>query len=92
VGWIRRKLMRTTISLIVAAILVGAPAAIAQTTGTPNSGAGVQGMPGNKSGPAGKNSTEQSGRTGQDQSKVPGMSGNKSGPPAQKPSKNQQGE
>ena len=86
--------MRTTISLIVAAILIGVPAAIAQTTGTPNSGAGVQGMPGNKSGPAtnGKSSTEQSGGTGQDQSKVPGMTGNKSGPPAQKPSKNQQGE
>jgi hypothetical protein len=29
--------MRTTILLIVAATLVGAPAAIAQTTGTPNS-------------------------------------------------------
>jgi hypothetical protein len=84
--------MRTTISLIVAAILIGVPAAIAQTTGTSNSGAGVQGMPGNKSGPAGKNSTEQSGGTAQDQSKVPGMPGNKSGPPAQKPSKNQQGE
>jgi hypothetical protein len=81
--------MRTTISLIVAAILIGVPAAIAQTTGTC---AGVQGMPGNKSGPAGKNSTEQSGGTAQDQSKVPGMPGNKSGPPAQKPSKNQQGE
>ena len=86
--------MRTTILLIVAATLIGAPAAIAQTTGTPNSGAGVQGMPGNKSGLAanGKNSTEQSGKVGQDQSKVPGMPGNKSGPPAQKPSSNQQGE
>jgi hypothetical protein len=44
--------MRTTISLIVAATLIGVPAAVAQTTGTPNSGAGVQGMPGNKSVPA----------------------------------------
>jgi hypothetical protein len=81
--------MRTTILLIVAATLIGAPAAIAQTTGTPNSGAGVHGMPGNKSGPAvnGKNSNEQSNGVGQDQSKVPGMPGNKSGQPAQKPSK-----
>jgi hypothetical protein len=86
--------MRTTILLIVATTLIGAPAAIAQTTGTPNSAAGVQGMPGNKSGPAAnsKNSTEQSGKVGQDQSKVPGMPGNKSGAPAQKPSRNQQGE
>jgi hypothetical protein len=86
--------MRTTILLIVAATLIGAPAAFAQTTGTPNSGAGVHGMPGNKSGaaPKGQNSTEQSGGVGQDQSKVPGMPGNKSGPPAQKPSRNQQGE
>jgi hypothetical protein len=33
--------MRSMISLIVAATLIGAPAAIAQTIGTPNSGAGV---------------------------------------------------
>jgi hypothetical protein len=62
--------------------------AIAQTNGTPNSGAGVQGMPGNKSGPAvnGKNSGNQSTGTTQEQdtSKIPGMAGNKSGPPAQK--------
>jgi hypothetical protein len=86
--------MRNTISLIVAVTLIGAPAAIAQTTGTPNSGAGVKGMQGNKSGPAvkGNNSDNQSSGTTQDASKVPGMPGNKSGPPAQKPSKNQQGE
>ena len=85
--------MRTTISLIVAATVIGAPAAIAQTTGTPNSGAGVQGMPGNKSGPAvnGKNSSEQSSGVKQDTSKTPGLPGNKSGPPAQKPSNNEQG-
>jgi hypothetical protein len=85
--------MRTTISLIVAATLIGAPAAIAQTTGTPNSGAGVQGMPGNKSGPAmkGNNSENQSNGTTQDTSKVPGMPGNKSGPPAKKPSNNEEG-
>ena len=43
--------MRIMILLISAATVIGAPAALAQTTGTPNSGAGVQGMPGNKSGP-----------------------------------------
>jgi hypothetical protein len=87
--------MRTMISLIIAVTLIGAPA-VAQTTGTPNSGAGVQGMPGNKSGPAvnGKNSGDQSNGTTQssgtqDTSKIPGMLGNKSGPPAQKPSRNQ---
>lgn len=35
--------MRTMTSLIIAVTLIGASAAIAQTTGTPNSGAGVQG-------------------------------------------------
>jgi hypothetical protein len=84
--------MRTTISLIIAATLIGGPAAFAQTTGAaPNSGAGVKGMPGNKSGPAvnGKNSGDQSSSTTQDTSKIPRMPGNKSGPPAQKPSNNE---
>jgi hypothetical protein len=76
--------MRTTISLIIAVTLIGAPAAIAQTTGTPNSGAGVQGMPGNKSGPATKNSGDQSSGTTQssgtqDTSKIPGMPGKNRG-------------
>jgi hypothetical protein len=83
--------MRTTISLIIAATLMGGPAAFAQTAGAPNSGAGVKGMPGNKSGPAvnGKNSGDQSSSTTQDTSKIPGMPGNKSGPPAQKPANNE---
>jgi hypothetical protein len=83
--------MRTMISLIVALILIGGPTAFAQNTGAPNSGAGVKGMPGNKSGPAvnGKNSGDQSGGTAQNTSKIPGMPGNKSGPPAQKPSTNE---
>jgi len=44
------------------------------------------GIPGNNSGPAvnGKNSSDQSGGTTQDTSKIPGMPGNKSGEPAQK--------
>jgi hypothetical protein len=81
--------MRIMILLIAAATVIGGPAALAQTTGTPNSGAGVQGMPGNKSGPAVKPQTpagEQSSGVSQDQSKVPGLPGNKSGP-AQKPQK-----
>ena len=92
--------MRTITSLIIAVTLIAASAAIAQTTGTPNSGAGVQGMPGNKSGPAanGKNSGDQSNGTTQDQSsgttrdtsKVPGLPGNKSGPPAEKSSTSHQ--
>jgi hypothetical protein len=80
--------MRTTISLIVAATLIGAPAAIAQTTGTPNSGAGVHGMSGNVNG---KNSSDQSSGVKQETSKIPGLPGNESGPPAQKPSNNEQG-
>ena len=82
--------MRIMILLIAAAALIGGPAALAQTTGTPNSGAGVHGMPGNKSGPAVKPQTpagEQSTTSGnKDASKVPGLPGNKSGP-AQKPAK-----
>jgi hypothetical protein len=78
------------ISALAAALLigtvVGGPAALAQTTG--NSGAGVQGMPGNKSGPAvKKNQNEQSTGVSQDQSKVPGLPGNKSGPAPEKPPK-----
>jgi hypothetical protein len=46
--------MRIVILLTVAATVVGGSAAFAQTTGTPNSGAGVQGLPGNKSGSAAK--------------------------------------
>jgi hypothetical protein len=74
-----------------AGILIGCPAASAQSTGAPNSGAGVKGMPGNKSGPAAneKNSGNQSSGTAQDASKIPGMPGNKSGPPAQKPANNE---
>jgi hypothetical protein len=65
---------------------------------SPNSGAGVQGKPGNKNGPpanssetTGANSGTNSsmgnaGTTPQDASKIPGMTGNKSGPPARKPS------
>jgi hypothetical protein len=82
------------ISALAAVLLIGTvaggPAVLAQTTGTPNSGAGVQGLPGNKSGPAAKpeqNPTGQTSGVSQDQSKVPGLPGNKSGPAPEKPSK-----
>ena len=74
------------------------PSGAEQMTG-PNSGAGVPGQPGNKSGPAVKSP---SGTTGagagssqaptndvshpQDASKVPGLPGNKSGPAVKSPS------
>jgi hypothetical protein len=78
------------ISALAAVLLVGtviSGPAFAQTTSTPNSGAGVQGMPGNKSGPAAKpqqNPSGQSSGVNQDPSKVPGLPGNKSGPAPQK--------
>jgi hypothetical protein len=75
-------------AILLIGTVVGGPAALAQTTGTPNSGAGVQGMPGNKSGPAAKkNQNEQSTGVSHDQSKVPGLPGNKSGPAPEKPPK-----
>jgi hypothetical protein len=79
--------MRTMMSLIVVAVIFGGPAALAQTTTAPNSGAGVPGAPGNKSGQAVKPGEQPSG-VRPDQSKVPGMPGNKSGP-AEKPSQDQ---
>jgi hypothetical protein len=63
---------------------------------TQNSGAGVQGMPGNKSGPPAKSDAGTTGAAGnsganpttrqQDSSGIQGMPGNKSGPPARQPS------
>ncbi len=80
--------MRIIISLIAAVLMIGTPAALAETTTAPNSGAGVQGLPGNKSGPAAKPGDQSNVRP--DQSNVPGLPGNKSGP-AQKPPPDQQG-
>jgi hypothetical protein len=73
--------------LLVGAALVG-PAALAQTAGTPNSGAGVPGLPGNKSGPVVKPG-EQSTGVSHDQSKVPGLPGSKSGPAQMSPNRMQ---
>jgi hypothetical protein len=65
-----------------------------QAPSSQNSGAGIQGLPGNKSGPpaqkgtvgsaATKDQTDQS-VTNQDPANVKGLPGNKSGPPAKKP-------
>jgi hypothetical protein len=59
--------------------------------GTPNSGAGVAGQPGNKNGPPAKRpattgSDVKTGTSSQDTSKIPGKPGGKSGPPVQSPS------
>jgi hypothetical protein len=77
-------------AVLLMSTIIGGPGALAQTTGTPNSGAGVQGLPGNKSGPAAKpeqNPSGQSSGVSQDQSKVPGLPGNKSGPAPEKAAK-----
>jgi hypothetical protein len=87
-----KKVHALAAALLIGTVVTG-PAALAQTTGTPNSGAGVPGMSGNKSGPAVKPqnpATEQSSGVSQDQSKVPGLPGNKSGPAAQKAPKKEQ--
>jgi hypothetical protein len=81
-----KKISALSAVLLVVAV-VGGPAALAQTTTAPNSGAGVPGSPGNKSGPAVKPGEHNSTVSGQDQSKVPGLPGNKSGPAPQKPTK-----
>ena len=84
-------------SLINVAFLLGwAVSASAQptspsTTATPNSGAGIQGMPGNKSGPAVRPSTSSNGSAGpnattpQEAARLPGAPGTKSGPTVKPP-------
>jgi hypothetical protein len=73
----------TLAAVLLLGIVVGGSAALAQTTIAPNSGAGVPGLPGNKSGPAvqpGEQPTVQP-----DQSNVPGLPPIKSGPALQRP-------
>ena len=84
------KKMSALAAVLLMGTVIGGPAALAQTTGTPNSGTGVKGLPGNKSGPAAKpqqNPSGQSSGVNQDPSKVPGLPGNKSGPAPEKPPK-----
>jgi hypothetical protein len=88
---VEESIMKFIISLVIGAAVLAGPAALAQSTGQENSGAGVAGQPGGKSGPAvtpsGKNATDQGTTSSQDESKVPGLPGSKSGP-AQQPAKN----
>ena len=76
-----------TIAIVIAAMLASSMAFAESNT---NSGAGVAGKPGSKSGAAmtksGPGSSNQSG-TNPDQSNVKGMPGNKSGPAAKPPSR-----
>jgi EF hand domain-containing protein len=75
--------IRTLAAVLILGSVVGATTAFAQTTTTPNSGAGVPGLPGNKSGPAARPGEQSTVRP--DQSNVPGLPGNKSGPALQPP-------
>ena len=83
-----------TIALLTAGIVSTSAQTTSGSAGTaaptaPNSGAGVQGMPGNKSGPAVRSgnstSNQPTGAATQDASKIPGMPGNKGGPAAKPP-------
>jgi hypothetical protein len=94
--------MRAILSLVAAGLLVSATAVSAQNAqpnSTPpsaqNSGAGIQGAPGNKNGPPAKSGTVGSSSTtmdrhnpdvsAQDPANVKGLPGNKSGPAVKKP-------
>jgi opacity protein-like surface antigen len=94
--------MRLTLSLAVLALAVSGPAALAQTKpdvsaapSAQNSGAGIAGQSGNKSGPAVKpggtvgsdSSANQQNLTvqQQDTSNIKGQPGSKSGPAAKQP-------
>lgn len=88
-----KKLLVATAALLAAGILSAHAQTTSGSSGSatgPNSGAGVQGMPGNKNGPAvrsgGSSSNQQTGAAGQDASKIQGMPGNKNGPAARSPS------
>jgi hypothetical protein len=73
----------TLAAVLLFGTVAGGSAALAQTTIAPNSGAGVPGLPGNKSGPAVQPGEQFSVRP--DQSNVPELPGNKSGPALQPP-------
>jgi hypothetical protein len=94
--------MKRIVTTLAILAMTAALPALAQTTSpnasTPsaqNSGTGIQGQPGNKSGPpaqrgttTGSSSDSQNNEAvrQQDASKVKGLPGNKSGPPAKRPS------
>ena len=91
--------MRALAILTVLPLVLTTPAlaqnaqSIQQQPTSPNSGAGVPGQPGGKSGPAVKPSTattgsgaESGGGRNQEATKVPGLPGSKSGPAVKSPS------
>jgi len=94
-----RNFVAGTLALFIAALPL---AAIAQTTNsgasdrrsltptTPNSGAGIPGQAGNKSGPApkqlGTTGSDVNSATSTDTSNIPGKAGGKSGPATRSPS------
>jgi EF hand domain-containing protein len=77
------KKIATLGAVLLIGTVVGEPAAFAQNATAPNSGAGVPGLPGNKSGPTMQPGEQSTVRP--DQSNVPGLPGNKSGPTLQPP-------
>ncbi|GLH79902.1 hypothetical protein SSBR45G_48110 [Bradyrhizobium sp. SSBR45G] len=95
--------MKPMISLFAFALVVSATSALAQggqpttsPTSAQNSGAGIQGAPGNKNGASIDNGSGTVGAaptinrqnpdvSAQDPSNIKGMPGNKNGPPAKKP-------
>ncbi len=95
--------MKPMVSLMACAFVLSATAALAQggqpTTTPPsahNSGAGIQGAPGNKNGPAASDSStvgssstsvdrQNPAVSAQDPSNIKGMPGNKNGPAPKKP-------
>jgi hypothetical protein len=80
------KKIATLATVLLIGSVVG-PTAFAQTTTAPNSGAGVPGLPGNKSGPAVRPGEQPNVRP--DQSNVPGLPGSKSGPAQVSPNRMQ---
>jgi hypothetical protein len=105
ISYKREFAMLRLLTGVIALAIVTLPAS-AQTTAPPgggqvtvpsgqNSGAGIPGKPGSKSGPAAKSSSETTGSDmsdhnravrQQDSSKIPGQPGNKSGPAVRPPS------
>jgi hypothetical protein len=96
--------MRRMIIAVALVSVAWVPAAIAQhkesdvstVPSAQNSGVGIAGHPGGKSGPAAKPGTVGSSSSSnqgnpavqqQDSAKIPGMPGNKSGPPEKQPSR-----
>ena len=89
-----RSMMRALAILTVLPLVLTAPALAQnaqQQPTSPNSGAGIAGQPGSKSGPAAKSPSATTGSgvgesRNQDAAKVPGLPGSKSGPAAKPPS------